>query len=338
MTIEKTVLVPLGPDETFAMLTDPERLRRWQAVTARIDVQAGGTWRWTITPGHSAAGSVVEIEPGRRLVLSFGWEGDEHLPPGASVVTVTLEPTDGGTVVRLIHTGLTEDQATGHASGWEHYLGRLADAARSGDAGADPWAASPDPIDRLAAAEASLAICQAVLHKMQRHDATQPTPCAKFTVSDLVAHLSGSLDFLGAAAGADISHADKADNEDNVESIRSDGNPWEPRVAASAQRTLEAWRARGTDGLVALGGGDVPAEMAATLLSIELLVHAWDLARACSWDLDVSEELAGYVLGLARDLITPEIRGHDRFAEALEPPPGAKSIDQLVAFTGRSNS
>ena len=37
MTIEKSVLVPLNAEQTFALLTEPERLRRWQAVTARVE-------------------------------------------------------------------------------------------------------------------------------------------------------------------------------------------------------------------------------------------------------------------------------------------------------------
>ena len=41
MTAEKSVLVPLDPDKTFALLTEPERLRRWQALTARVELRAG---------------------------------------------------------------------------------------------------------------------------------------------------------------------------------------------------------------------------------------------------------------------------------------------------------
>jgi uncharacterized protein YndB with AHSA1/START domain len=41
MSIDRSVVVPLSPDETFALITEPERLRRWQAVTARIDLRAG---------------------------------------------------------------------------------------------------------------------------------------------------------------------------------------------------------------------------------------------------------------------------------------------------------
>ena len=36
MPYEKSVLVPLAADETFALITQPERLRRWQAITALI--------------------------------------------------------------------------------------------------------------------------------------------------------------------------------------------------------------------------------------------------------------------------------------------------------------
>ena len=139
MSAEMSVLVPLGPDATFALLTEPERLRRWQAVTARVELRAGGEYRWTIVPGHTAAGTVTELEPGKRLVLSFGWEGAEDLPPGASTVTITLEPTEGGTRVRLVHSGLTPEQAAGHLEGWNHYGARLVNAAEKGDAGRDEW-------------------------------------------------------------------------------------------------------------------------------------------------------------------------------------------------------
>ena len=42
MPFEKSVLVPLSADETFALITQPDRLRRCQAITARVDLRAGG--------------------------------------------------------------------------------------------------------------------------------------------------------------------------------------------------------------------------------------------------------------------------------------------------------
>ena len=45
MPFEKSVLVPLNADETFALITQPDRLRRRQVITARVDLRAGGPRR-----------------------------------------------------------------------------------------------------------------------------------------------------------------------------------------------------------------------------------------------------------------------------------------------------
>jgi uncharacterized protein (TIGR03086 family) len=331
VTLEKSVLVPLDPDATFAMLTEPERLRRWQAVTARIDLRAGGDYRWTITPGHTAAGSVVEVEPGRRLVLSWGWEDSEDLPPGASVLTVTVEPADGGTLVRLVHEGLTPEQAEGHGKGWDHYLARLAVAAHapSADAGPDQWSAAPDPIDRLSAAEATAAVCQLVLRAVPAGAGAAQTPCARYDVDALAEHLLGSIRSLGALAGAPEAGVDAGAQADESGSL-------EERVADATQRALEAWRRRGIDGEVAFGSNPFPAERAAAILSIEYLVHAWDFARATAQPLEVSESVSAYVLGLAHDVVQPAMRDGDRFAALVAVGPDADPLAQLVAFTGRT--
>ena len=101
MTFDKSVVVPLDPEATFHLVTQPERLRRWLTVAARVDLRAGGGYRWTVNPGHHAAGTIVDVDPGKRMMFTFGWEEDADLPPGASTVTVTLTPVDGGTEVRL---------------------------------------------------------------------------------------------------------------------------------------------------------------------------------------------------------------------------------------------
>src|SRR5258708_10094949 len=146
MPFEKSVLGPLSADETFALITEPDRLRRWQTITARVDLRAGGDYRWTIIPGHSARGTFTEVEPGRRVVFTWGWEGDADLPPGASTVTITLEPSAGGTIVRLVHDRPTDEQAASHAEGWTHFLGRLVGSGTRGRPGADALAAPPpDP-------------------------------------------------------------------------------------------------------------------------------------------------------------------------------------------------
>ena len=320
MTAEKSVLVPLDPEATFALLTEPERLRRWQAVTARVELRAGGQYRWTINPGHTASGTITEVEAGKRIVFTWGWEDYDDLAPGASTVTITLEPAEGGTNVRLVHSGLTPEQAAGHLEGWNHYGERLVAAAERGDAGADEWAAS-EPGDPLTAAEASLAVCQAVLRGLRPEHGSAQTPCAKFTVDDLVEHLVGSLRFLGAAGGATMPD--------------SETGPAEVRVADAAQATLEAWRKRGLDGTVNLGRSEMPAAAVADILCMEFLVHAWDFAQATAQAVAVDDRLSGYVLERGRSLIAPQMRDGDSFAAELEAGPEADNLARLVAFTGR---
>ena len=67
MNYSRTVSLPVPAEEAFALVTEPQRLRRWSAVTALVDLRAGGDFRWTVTPGHIAAGTVKEVEPGRRV-------------------------------------------------------------------------------------------------------------------------------------------------------------------------------------------------------------------------------------------------------------------------------
>ena len=140
MPFEKSVLVPLNADETFALITQPDRLRRWQVITARVDLRAGGEYRWTVIPGNSAAGTFTEVEPGRRVVFTWGWEAeDSPVPPGSSTVEIELIGEPDGTLIKLTHRDLpTAEAADSHADGWDHYLERLK-MVGGGDPGADPW-------------------------------------------------------------------------------------------------------------------------------------------------------------------------------------------------------
>lgn len=319
MSIDRTVVVPLDADETFALLTEPAGLRRWQAITAHVDLRPGGDYRMLVVPGHTAAGSFVQVDPGKQLVYTWGWRESQQPPPGDSTITITLEPAERGTRVRLVHDGLTGEAVGPHDHGWEHYLKRLAEAD---EAGPDEWATAPQTQGRLDAAEASLAVCLAVMRGVRPEHGTLPTPCPKFTVDDLIAHLLKALTGLGRAVGADVP-------------VPGDG-PAEARLAAVAMPVLEAWRAHQLDGTVHIGPTELPAERAANILSLELLVHAWDLATATGQRLPAGEALCGYVLELCREVITPQARDGDAFAAEVPVGADATHLRRLVAFTGRA--
>jgi uncharacterized protein (TIGR03086 family) len=322
MPFEKAVVVPLDPADTFALITEPDRLRRWMTIAARIELRAGGEYRWTVTPGHTAVGTVVDVDPGKRVVFSWGWEDGGNPAPGASTVTVTLTPVDSGTEVRLVHDGLTDEQAARHAEGWNHYLDRLVAAGRHGDAGSDEWVAAPEPLDELTCAETTLAVLEHVLRDLDSADLTKQTPCSEFDVAQLADHLIRSLNIIGGAAGAQLP-------------TRDTDTPLEAQVADAALRVLETWRRRGAEGMVDLNGRQVPAIMPIGILSLEFLVHAWDFAIATGREVIVSEPVSEYVLGIAGKVITPDARGYAGFDEPVATDPDARVLDRLIAFTGR---
>jgi uncharacterized protein (TIGR03086 family) len=321
MPYDKSVVVPLPADETFALITQPDRLRRWNSIAARIDVRAGGDYRWTIVPGNSAAGTITEVEPGKRLVMGWGWEGSAELPPDASTVTITLEPTHDGTIVRLVHDGLSDEQAISHAEGWDHYLNRLVVAGADGEAGPDNWHGSVADYDELKSGEATLAILERVLRQVSSDDLDNSSPCTEFTVTQLAEHLSGSMVAIGGAAGADLSPV-------ATDVIEVD-------IANLAQPTLEAWAGRGLDGMVTIGGTELPAPFALGILSVEFLVHAWDFATATGQKLSVDDDLTTYVLGLAKRVISDELRVPGMFGPEVTVGPDAGALERLIGFTGR---
>jgi uncharacterized protein (TIGR03086 family) len=322
MPAEMTVLLPVSADEAFALVTQPDRLRRWKTVSARVDLRAGGDYRWTVVPGHVAAGTFQEVDPGRQIVFGWGWEGSPDLSPDTSTVTVTFEPVDGGTLVRLVHDGLTAEQTASHLEGWKHFFARLERAASTGDAGPDEWAAAPADLNALTSADATLAVCQNVLRGIRDGDLDKPTPCSKFTIGQLADHLIGSLVALGGMAGAVV--------------IPAETGTVESRVAFAGQQALETWHHRGLEGSVKRGKAEMPAAFAAGILSVELLVHAWDFAVATGQQVTVSDEVSRFVLDLARQVISPQLRQSGSFADAVEVGPDVDVLNRLIAFTGRA--
>lgn len=323
MIYDKTVLLPLNVDQAFELITQPERLRRWQAVAARVDLKVGGEYRWTITPGHHAAGKFTEIEPGKRVVFTWGWEQPEAPADNVSTVAITLEPADGGTSVRLVHEGLpTPEAVAAHAEGWNHYLDRLLAEATTGDAGADEWAAAPADLNELTSADATLAILQRVLANVTEGDAQTQTPCADFNVSQLLDHLAGSIAVIAKALGAEV--------------VDDAGKSPEARIADLAQPTLEAFYRRGLEGTIDMGFAELPATMVASILNLEFLVHAWDLSKALGLEMTVADELTDYVEVLAQNTISEQVRASGSFAPAREVAETASSLERLVAFTGRT--
>jgi uncharacterized protein YndB with AHSA1/START domain len=147
-------MIDAAPDTVFEFLVDPALMRQWMGGHAALDARAGGVFAVDIGPNH-ARGSFVEVEPPERVAFTWGWEGSDLVPPGSSTVTVTFEAKDGGTLVRLTHSGLPSGEDIRHTHGWTHYLDRLTKAATGIDPGPDLHAEGQAIMEDIHGSEAS---------------------------------------------------------------------------------------------------------------------------------------------------------------------------------------
>jgi len=156
------------------------------------------------------------------------------------------------------------------------------------------------------------------------------TPCERWRLAELLAHMDDSLTALhDAAATATVALAPApstaADDElPAVASLRSRGCG-----------LLGAWSRLGADQRVSVGGRALPASVIAVAGALEVAVHGWDVARACGDQRALPDGLAVVLLRHAPALVTPADRGR-RFAEPVVVPDRCSPSDHLLAFTGRA--
>jgi uncharacterized protein YndB with AHSA1/START domain len=140
LVVRREIQIAAPPATVFAFLTDPQNIVSWMGAEAATEAHPGGLYliKGVGARASTARGAFREVVPIHRLAYSFGWEGREEVPPGSSLVEIDLVDRDGGTFLRMTHSGLpNETECASHAKGWAHYLGRLAIAAAGQDPGID---------------------------------------------------------------------------------------------------------------------------------------------------------------------------------------------------------
>jgi uncharacterized protein YndB with AHSA1/START domain len=141
---ERTLSIDASPETVWEFLVDPEKLMRWKGISVDLDPQPGGIYRCEVIPGHTARGEFVELDRPNRLVFTWGWDGNEGVPPGSSTIEIELATDGEGTSLRFVHKDLPSAEAVAsHKHGWDHYLPRLELAAAGRDPGADEWVTNP---------------------------------------------------------------------------------------------------------------------------------------------------------------------------------------------------
>jgi uncharacterized protein (TIGR03086 family) len=155
-------------------------------------------------------------------------------------------------------------------------------------------------------------------------DRAGPTPCAGWSLADLLDHMDDGLDaFLEAAGGA------------VGEPVQG---PPRPRtdlelLRSKACHLLGVWSRR-TPPVVLVGDRPVPSGLLICAAALEITVHGWDVGRATGAGPGIPAELAEALMPVAHAVVLPGDRP-ERFAAPV--PTGAETPASgvLLGFLGR---
>lgn len=101
----RTIEIAAAPSALWRWFASQDALREWWGTPdLEIDLTVGGAFSLTGPDGETRdSGFVLELDPERRLVLSWFEEDSGWVHPAR--LLFTLEPIDGGTRVTLQHDG-----------------------------------------------------------------------------------------------------------------------------------------------------------------------------------------------------------------------------------------
>jgi uncharacterized protein YndB with AHSA1/START domain len=132
LTLKRRLNAP--PAKVYAAWTDPQKIAGWfgpsqvkaGSVQAEIDARSGGRFRISFSSDdeyYEVGGVYREVVPNERLVFSWAWHST---PERESLVTVSLKPDGGGTLLTLHHEQFFDEAARdGHERGWASILDKL---------------------------------------------------------------------------------------------------------------------------------------------------------------------------------------------------------------------
>ena len=135
-------VLPHAPETIWRILTTGELIGRWLMEPAGFEPVKGAHFTFQTTPAGAWDGvihcEVLEVTRNERLSYSWQAGDDGNTQYGSrldTIVTWTLTKVDGGTRLRLVHSGFVtpkNDAAfNGMSAGWRTVVGRI--GAMSGE-------------------------------------------------------------------------------------------------------------------------------------------------------------------------------------------------------------
>lgn len=186
----------------------------------------------------------------------------------------------------------------------------------------DPAPRAPDPGVELL--ERALGYTRGALATVTPDHLCLPTPCERWRLADLLAHMEDSLDAFAEGAGGAIGlhSAAPAPVEQRIASLQT-----------KACRLLGAWTSAATS-RVEVGGQPMAVGTVARLAAVEITVHGWDVGRTTGLGDPIPERFAEALLPTALALALDH--RHGEFGPPVAVPADAGPDLRLLALLGRA--
>ena len=152
------------------------------------------------------------------------------------------------------------------------------------------------------------------------------TPCPAYRLGDLIDHVGGLALAFTAAAAKDRGPLTGAPRPGDAARLSED---WRTRIPRNLAAMATAWRDPAAwTGMTQAGGGELPGEVAGLAAADELVVHAWDIARASGQELTLDPAAIEAAHGFLTAAGGP-------FGPVVAVPAGRPMLDQVIGLAGR---
>ncbi len=126
--LDRTVVIRAKRETVFRFFTDSARWASWWGAGSTIDPKPGGKMYIRHPNGIETLGEVLEVREPERIVFTYGFVSGKPMPPGASRVTIRLEPDEAGTRLHLRHEFADAGPRDEHVQGWRFQLSLFGNA------------------------------------------------------------------------------------------------------------------------------------------------------------------------------------------------------------------
>jgi len=171
----------------------------------------------------------------------------------------------------------------------------------------------------------ALSYTRVTLHEVSDADLPRRTPCERWDLGQLLAHMDDALDALSEGAHGAV------DLHPRV--------PVRVRVGSLQQKAcalLAAWDQETPDH-VTIGDQRLETPVVVRAAALEIAVHGWDVGLAIGADRPIPLELARGLLPVAESLLAESDRG-SQFGAPRPVPADAPDDQRLLGFLGRDGA